>query len=382
MIRTTIIPKLSTNYFQIIETIEHILNCCEKNKIRVCPEYNTYLTIKYDILAIPNREIEFIIDCNSMKLQSLLSKKEFIVDNKYYNDSCNKLIIYKSNPNFIINISIGNLENYSFNELLFGHIIFIPNNWKINSLQDYSKKYIFCDSKDELFFENLAIKIWNPIKKLRIDDFDEIINFIKTANEPVIFNKTKLLACDLKKFNYMINTQHTNIYGYQSSITWHQVEDTAQKVWHDYLTRNLTFNIVDSPIDDKSILGQKWNDFIHQKLSDKYEFALTWIFTISPKITHFHTDPEYAGGFMKLLTGKKIWWCICPCDYLFLVKHGHSVETMAKLKFHEIISLENNYLVGKIQTGILESDDMIWFPINTMHKVITVEDSYGFGGYL
>lgn len=418
------------SYWNLIKLTEILLHHCEKNQIIVWAEFGSLLGLKrHGQSIIPwdyDGDFGMMVTDKKRFLESFIqeTKEEIVTDINYYNDEGCLAFFLKEYPDDIIDIIfyeetediINSLQNnvtketypsndnYSYQkndfyplskELMLGHFVYVPHNWEKILVINYDnwKEY---PTEFQNFINAKFLK--SPFRSLPeyiINDFNELKKLVETSTEPFILSNTSLLSSDQGTFEKLISNQTNNIYGYQSSISWTFLEEPAGKVWSDFLKGNLTYNVVDSPIDDKSILPDDWNAYVKNKFNncnvnkdenksvgDPYQLSLCWVMTNSPKITHFHTDPEYAGGYMKLLSGEKIWWCISPEDYNYLCSKGHSVNSMAKLSICELMQLENNYLFGKIYVNVITNEDLIWFPINTLHKVITTQDSYGFGGYL
>lgn len=220
---------------------------------------------------------------------------------------------------------------------------------------------------------------------VRANTTSEWIRHVENGEQikrPFIIRETNLLECSPERFEDLAREQQTLLKAYSSSLSWDFAQLRVADVIASWRKNNLNENIVDAPIDAQEMLMPlPMQTYLKEKLKDNYHYALCWIFTTAPKVTHFHTDPTYAGGYMKLLEGEKIWWLVAPDDYQYLVERGHTVESLAQLEFSEIIALENGYLVGRIYADILRKGDLLWFPINTLHKVITTKSSFGFGGY-
>lgn len=215
-----------------------------------------------------------------------------------------------------------------------------------------------------------------------VSNIQDLIDCVESFSTPFIIRNTDLLNCSFQDFSKLADQQTTLLKGYSSSLTWDFAELSARDVLEKWQSGTLAENIVDAPVDaQESVMPKEMQIYLKEKLGEKYTHALCWIFTVAPKVTHFHTDPIYAGGWMKLLEGEKIWWLVAPKDYHYLVERGHSVESMAKLEFSEMLELENGYLQDKIYSDIIRAGDLLWFPIYTLHKVITTKSSYGFGGY-
>lgn len=409
------IPQQS--YWNISKLAESLLHHCEKHQIVVWAEFGTLIGLKrHGGAVIPwdyDGDFGMFVQDKQRFLETYSKEKEedIVLNIDYYHDDGCLALHLSNNENDIVDLVfyqeldtvIDSQQNdatkleypsndgycykkeefYPLSKKIFlGHTVYIPNQWEKILAVHYEnwRKY-------PLEFQNYIIpKFLDPpfklIPRIHVDNFDDLRKIVQHTQVPVILPETKLLSCSDSQYERIVESQTSNIYGYKSSITWNKTEESALSVWQKYLENKLDFNIVDSPIDNKSILSPEWTKYAREKLSDMFEFSLTWVLTNCPKVTHFHVDPEYAGGFMKLLVGEKIWWCVTPVDYQYMLERGHTVESMALLKFHEIIELENCYLFGKIYVDIIKDGDLIWFPINTLHKVITTKHSHGFGGYL
>lgn len=92
---------------------------------------------------------------------------------------------------------------------------------------------------------------------------------------PFIARQTPLLSCDLDRYQDIISKQKTDVFGYKSSIVWDKNHATPTETFNMFLNHKvqeeedsaacpspsrpqLPYNIVDSPIDDWSILPPEW----------------------------------------------------------------------------------------------------------------------------
>jgi hypothetical protein len=236
------------------------------------------------------------------------------------------------------------------------------------------------DKKDYII-EKYVLPPQLPIREYLLSFFEELTSLLQ-SKDPFVIKNDILLPCSKETLERAMDRQVTPVHGYTSSITWDENHLPIREVWEHFHNGTLKFNVVDAPMDDKSMLSETWDSYAKKTLGEQYKYALTWVFTKTPTITHFHIDPEYAGGYMKLISGKKIWWFVLPTDMEYLKSKGHTVETMATLSYVDLMQLEEHYLFGKIRIHILEPGDLLWFPIGTLHKVITLESSHGVGGYM
>jgi len=172
------------------------------------------------------------------------------------------------------------------------------------------------------------------------DEFNKIFNHIGSI--PFILRQPNFLECLDLEFSERI-IREEKIFGYMSSLDWKEETFSGKDLWNIFQRGILDINIVDSPATEWLPLNIK--EYFEQKLGENSQYGLTWILTQAPKITHFHTDPEYAGRYMKLLKGEKIWWCIIHSDWEYLESKGHSYDSLRELDLTQILSLENYFLM-------------------------------------
>ena len=412
------LDSLSDVYWNIFKISEKLLHHCERNKITIWPEFGSLLGHVRHRGIIPwdyDGDFGMFIGDKDRFIESFqLDNPDIILSIDYYKDEGCFALHLPGNENDIVDIIwyedkggiIDSLQSeatkleypsnngycYDTKEfyplwdgIFLGHRVSIPydseailtkiyGNWQEIPLE--FRDYI-CDDYIGSSVKDIGICSDSEYEDM---PFEDLVGVIGVSKEPFILRATPHLDCE--NFERILLDQTSSILGYESSVEWEEQNLSPKDVWESYSNSSLKINIVDSPLENKGMLPPEWESYARSKLGTHYDFALTWVFTCAPKVTHFHIDPPYAGGFMKILKGKKVWWCVKPVDYYHMVKMGQSVESMAKMDLHEIMRLEDSYLFGKIQIGVLNAGDLIWFPIDTMHKVITLEDSHGFGGYL
>ena len=408
--------KPTKTYWTLFKLAEELLSTCEKHNIVVWAEFGSLIGLQRHAGLIPwdyDGDFGMFVSDKNKFLKALTAEKsdDIIIDIDYYHDDGCLALRLADNSIDVVDLifyddtetGVDSVQNdktkadypsndgycyklddfYPLKKTLFlGHQVRVPNNID-NALKVHYTNWREIPSQFENYITSKYLQ-WaiKPILVCQANNFAHLKELVEKLDCPMILRKTAFLDCPIDKYAAMIENQKTEIFGYDSSITWTTSQTNAKQIWHKYITNNLKFNIIDSPTDDKSLLLTEWNEYVKNKLADNYQFALTWVLTNSPKTTHFHIDPGFAGGFMKLLQGEKIWWCIKPTDYQYLLNKGHTVKTLTKMPMHQIIQLEDNYLFGKIYADVIKDHDLIWFPINTLHKVITINNSYGFGGYL
>lgn len=313
----------------------------------------------------------------------LYTIKDFVTIESLMSDSIKKS--YPVKNNYVYDFD----DIYPFKqEIILGHNVYIPNKWEKILQEEYGdweeipEEYMnFIDSK---FCESPNSNI---ITFYDINRCEDLFRLIDKSSEPIIIKHTDLLNIQDNEYSRSLEYE-TEIFGYVSSTDWNYETYTGKEIWGLYENRRLNINIVDSPVyvsQRNSILPSIWQNRALDLFPDKLHYSLTWVLTNSHKITHFHIDPEYGtGGFMKLLEGQKIWWCVLAKDieYLLSLNADYTIDTFKKMSFYEIVTFEDYYLWGRIRVGCIKSGDILWFPKGCLHKVITLKDSFGFGGYI
>lgn len=387
---------LTQAYWNLTRIAEHLLDHCQRHEIVIWPEFATlvgfvqnrgilpssddgsfglFLEAQQKLIDTWNSEnyLEFEIEMDTHTAGSWVIK---LKDN---DEDTVDLFFYKDEAGSIRSAD-GRHQHLKKNLLplakatVLGHVVHLPSNPE--AIIEHQCPWLKSAS-------SLSSPI-RPVPRHTADSVEQLIQLIEShPTFPFIVNQTNILQCSDSQFRVLLSKQKQLVYGYSSSTTWEWSDLSVQQVFSDWLDRTLAINIVDSPLDAKEdILSQEWQTYVKQKLGAQYELSLCWVFTNAPKVTHWHTDPKFAGGFMRLLKGQKIWWMVAPEDYEYLETRGHTVQSLSKMNISEMLQLEDNYLFGKLYVDTISGGDFLWFPINTLHKVLTTKDSLGFGGYL
>lgn len=411
--------SLSQTYWSLSQIVEQLLDHCQRHNIVLWPEFGTLIGVLRHCGVVPwDYDGDFALFSESkQKLIDTWNSENYVdfeLDMNYYNDAGSGVAKLKGNEQDIVDLvfyaekgdifeSLQTPENlirypavdayrYAKDEILplttttfLGRRVYLPARplpilqRHYGAWQEYPEEFAA-----EWRLSRFALPHVRPLPRKVVTSVEELIELIEQKPEtPFILHQTELLSCTEDQFQRLVDQQKELIYGYSSSTTWEWNDLRAEEVYESWKNKQLSLNIVDSPLDAKEeVLPAKWQTYIQNKVGDKYSLALCWVFTNAPKVTHFHTDPKIAGGFMRLLRGEKIWWMVAPKDFEYLESRGHTVESLAKKNLVEMLQLENSYLFGKIFVDTIRGGDFLWFPIDTLHKVFTTEDSLGFGGYL
>jgi hypothetical protein len=223
--------------------------------------------------------------------------------------------------------------------------------------------------------------IYDTIQEKKVSNFSELVFEVENSKKPFIVRDFNLMDISWEKFKVCLS-QEPEIFGYDETVNWDAKYNNGIVVLNSFLKNELKMNVVDSPITKENFLSSEWTSYAKSKLKEHYNFSSTYILTNKNKLTLYHTDPPYAGGYMYLKEGYKTWYCINPEDWNYLQSQNISRDEIIKMTDEEIEKLSNNYLVNKISKNYLSSNDFIWFPIDTLHKVTTEQKSWGIGGYL
>jgi hypothetical protein len=326
---------------------ELILSYCEINNIVIWPINNILCESEhhfgmYEKDKFTSGIMKFINKTYTAPIKLLEQKSTIII----------------SDGDICINISIETIRPDLIKRLWLGYSIYTP------------KDYIDC---------NTVECVTRSIPIHTADNFVQLKRLTENMTIPFIIRNSEFLKCSRKEFSRLIKNE-TAIRGYDINDYNNTIINSGSDTWNLFKRKLLPCNIFDSPMSDTSLLPPEWYEYSCQKIIG--DNVLSWVLTNSPKITNFHVDPPYGGGLMKIITGEKIWWCVTPLDLKYILDHGTTLEELSKMKMCQITQLHNNYLFGKIYTGIINDGDIIWFPINCLHRVITTKDTYGFGGYL
>src|SRR5262249_35503642 len=131
-------------------------------------------------------------------------------------------------------------------------------------------------------------------------------------SHPLLFRNTGLLSTNQEAFARAIVQESGLLYGYVGK-EMASVELAANEVWSQFREKTLAINVVDSVSSfAMQFLPREWIEYGNGKLDEEFQFKhlFSWVLTNAPKTTVFHIDPDFANGWMKLIYGEKIWWCI------------------------------------------------------------------------
>lgn len=217
----------------------------------------------------------------------------------------------------------------------------------------------------------------SPFKPVPVCDSEADI---PNCSGPFIFHNFPGLPRTEARFVQFIVSE-AEIYGYgkvpkDNGCDWDEQTLTGRQVWELYRRGALPFNIVDSECSGQDELLTTWNLTRLNKPS-----FLGWVLTNAPATTCFHTDPPYGDCFMYLIKGKKIWLFLAPADLDILLKK-YDYTHLNSLSIPELLALENHFLRGRLYAGLMQDGDFLFFPENWPHHVRTLENSFGFGGYI
>lgn len=404
------------SYCNISRLVSTLLAHCEKHNITIWPEYGTLLGwARHDNIIAWDYDADFgVFAENKDKLLATFRAEHpehIMLDEAYYSDTGCLALHDRDNRTDIVDVIFYRHDGAQLRSTQSAQILAdypCPYNYC------YNLEWIFPLTRDTL----LGHQVWIPVQvgKLlamvygewrdyppefrnyiqpkfltppyqAIPEFEnlptpQLLAKLKHANEPVIVREAEILKYDVADYQSLISGEK-GIFGYTSSVTWDYVTLEGHEVWNRYQAGKLDMNIVDAPVTHKAGIDATFLTQLNAEPGSKLDtFSVCWVLTNAPKVTHFHRDPAYGGGYMKLLEGCKIWWCVLDADAKYLEDHGHSYESLSTLDLLEILTLENYYLWGKIYVSILAAGDFLWFPKLCLHKVITVADSHGFGGYI
>lgn len=107
---------------------------------------------------------------------------------------------------------------------------------------------------------------------------------------------------------------------------------------------------------------------------DGRQYACCYVLTCAGRVTPFHTDPEYGGGFMYLVGGEKVWWYVDPADA--------PLDRLVDRSMTQVLVQDDLRLWGKVRVAQLRAGGFIYTPPGWAHRVRTLEPSFGVGGYI
>jgi hypothetical protein len=416
---------MSTLYWEISRISELLLQVCEKDRVRIWAGYEALVGLIRYSGVIPNAEgivwcvhhdehSEFLRVIQETFLEHVQQHHEYVsissrfeIEHGVFNDAERvRVFFYKEDQDQLVvtpELEIPNRDDirhrfvyrnerfpvetsYRLDQVLplvhttfLGHRCFLPRN-SIETLSsfDHNWQTYKRNGSYDSFFDRPAVL---SLPQFQPENFQVLLELLKTSKTPFCIRNSKLLHCSEEQFQELIRLQVniTTGYGKNSESIGYRVGD----IWQKYQQNKLDVNIVDSPIDSKeTVFTREWIDYAKSSLNELYENSLTWIFTNEPKLTEWHTDPDYGFAFMKLIKGEKIWWLVSPEEFDKLESNGFLESALERLTLVEILKINQFQLFGKVFVHTLKSNDELWFPFKTLHKVFTTEHSHGIGGYL
>lgn len=407
---------LGNTFWNIFKISERLLQHCNKHNIVIWPEFGTLIGHMRHHNVIPwdyDGDFGIFIEDKARLVKTYNEEfdDDIIMDTIYYKDHGCLAMHPKGNINDIVDIVF-----YNLTEEFVDSCMHEDTKKEYPSKTDYKyKNSDFYPLKEDIFL-GYRVHIFNNVNKILEEEYGnwrafypekwnilskdkvcsspfvqmtsyyqdmtetKMLDLVRTCTEPFIIRKTNILNISQLDFEKLIQTQKSNIFGYTSSTTWEKIHRPAVDVYDDFCNQKMNINILDSPIDDWSLFSSELIEHGKRFGQDKI-YTFCWILTNAPKTTHFHIDPQIAGGYMKLLDGKKIWWCISKYDLSYLNSKGHTIENIAEYNIYDLLRLENYYLWGKIIVTLMNKGDLLWFPEKTLHKVFTIQNGYGIGGY-
>jgi len=417
-------------FWSLCRVLETLLFVAERHNIPMWAEYGTLLGLKRDgspilwdydgDVGILDKDRITLLEAVQKDQKAGLCPEDFVMDEQYYQDRGCMACYFRDHRNEICDIifyeerdgMVASLQsekilteypcayNYSLPvedvfplepTIMLGHRIYTWKNWQRpldlvygdwrTPLKDKSSWIVFD------FHGPCVVPV--PVHD-NVDTFQQFRELKEKSKVPLILRKTALLETTEERYRQAVKFQKRPVFGYTDSTTWEPQNEAVDVFWTEYLEHRLRFNVVDAPCDDLDVMPKEWTEYAHKMLGKDFDdSALCWVLTNAPCVSHWHTDHMYngpgqgnPGGWMKVQKGRKIWWAL-PQEHLnHLISKGHPYGSLAKLSLSEMLQLENSYAWGKILYGEVSDGDIFWFPPECLHKVITLEDTYGFGGYV
>lgn len=397
-------------YWNIIHIAEDILICCEQKSIIVWPEYGTLLGMKRhggSIIPWTNRGFFGMFEKDRDRFIEMFMKvksNDLIIDIGYYcdngcltiyptenhtdmvnvifyeqtNDSVKTLqnsITEEQHPDIIGNCYQNNMFLQPIKSFMLGHNVYIPNQC-ISILESQYDNWR--DSPYEYRDYIIDKYMSSPFKDLECPqcvDFNAYRSLIENADRPFVIKESSLIACSTDQYQDIIDAQRTD-FALGTSF-----QESVIVVWQRFLEKSLRYDIIDSTVDDKSILSEEWINYYHEKHSPDDTMALLWKMINKPNISKFYSYPS-MGRFIKVLHGEMIFWIISPDDYEYLNHQGYNINFLSGLRMYQLLKLANGFLYGKIMITHLTNGDLIYLPAGYLWRELTIDNTYGFSGHL
>jgi hypothetical protein len=135
----------------------------------------------------------------------------------------------------------------------------------------------------------------------------------------------------------------------------------------------LDFVIVDAPISGaEEVLPAA----LRRRPPDEegQQYACCYVLTGAGRVTPFHADPAFGGGYMHLVDGEKFWWFVDPADAPTAALVDRTVT--------RVLTQDDFHLWGKVRVAHLRAGGFVYTPPGWSHRVCTYAPSYGLGGYI
>lgn len=193
---------------------------------------------------------------------------------------------------------------------------------------------------------------------------------------PFLVPECREFGLDAAGFRALLAGEQDDLFGY------HYFSDTEYELRYvaplmglrRFEEGTLDFVIVDSPVREPArvlpavLRGRAPDD------EEGRQYACCFVLTGAGRVTPFHADPEFGGGYMHLLAGEKLWWLVDPADA--------PTEALVDRSIATVLTQDERKLWGKVQVALLRAGGFLYFPPLWSHRVRTLERSYGLGGYV
>lgn len=400
----------SQTYWDITHIADDILICCELKSIIVWPEYGTLLGMKrHGGSTIPWSQRGFFgmfVDDRDRFIETFMKMKsnDLVIDIGYYCDNGCLAIYTTENPIHLVNIifyektndSIKTLQNsitrdqipniigncYQYNNfmpptktLMLGHNVYVPNYYESILESWYGNWREYPYEYRDYIIDRFSMSPYKEIDYPQCLDFNDFRSLIENMVNPFVLKESTLLTCSVEQYQDIIDAQQTEIQYLNQHL------EPAIMVWQRFLENSLIYDLTDSTVDDKTILTPEWLEYYHEKYGMDETNALLWKITNKPNESQFNSHVS-MGSFIKILSGEKIFWIISSMDYQYLLERGFNSDFLSGLRMCQLLKLAHGYLFGRIMVSHLSNGDLLYLPPNYLWKEITIENTYGFGGYL
>lgn len=196
------------------------------------------------------------------------------------------------------------------------------------------------------------------------------------AGAPFLVPECREFGLDAAGFRALLAGEQDDLFGY------HYFSDTEYELRYvaplmglrRFEEGTLDFVIVDSPVQEP---GRVLPAVLRGRVPDDEEgreYACCFVLTGAGRVTPFHTDPEFGGGYMHLLAGEKLWWLVDPADA--------PTEALVDRPMARVLTQDGGRLWGRVQVALLRAGGFLYFPPLWSHRVRTTAPAYGLGGYI